>query len=64
MNKPPIGIMPKDIWEYKVKEQRLKDVMDAIDRYEKAGLEPLKEWYVEYAKLSLELLPTIKEERF
>lgn len=51
----PIGIMPKRIWDIKVKEERLKSLLSAIERYEKAN-EPIpNEWNVEYLNLTVEL---------
>jgi len=55
MSKCPIGIMPKDIWEWKVKEERLKSILSAMERFEKANVDIPKEWYKEYLDLTLEL---------
>lgn len=33
MEKPPIGIMPKEIWE----TQRIGDILDAMERYSQAN---------------------------
>lgn len=48
----PIGITPKDIWEYKVKEERLKNILSAMERFEKANIPIPNEWYNEYLELT------------
>lgn len=45
--KPPIGLMPKFIWE----EKRFQAVKEAIDRYMKAEKLVPKEWWEEYSEL-------------
>lgn len=51
----PIGITPKYIWEYKVKEERLKSILSAMERFEKVN-EPIpNEWYSEYMELTIAL---------
>lgn len=44
MEKPPIGLCPRKIWE----EKRFNDVCDAIARYYNAGLDISLEWVNEY----------------
>lgn len=45
--KPPLGIIPKDIWEM----QRLKELMEAISRYyNDIRVIPIK-WIEEYNEL-------------
>jgi hypothetical protein len=46
-NKPPIGIMPKYIWESK----RRNELGDAINRYLEAALPVPSEWIEEYNEL-------------
>jgi hypothetical protein len=46
-NKPPIGIMPKYIWESK----RQRELSDAINRYLEAALPVPSEWIEEYNEL-------------
>lgn len=46
--KPPIGIMPKWLWE----EQRLHDLHSAIQRYLDVGMTVNPEWIEEYNELS------------
>jgi uncharacterized protein (UPF0335 family) len=53
--KPPIGIMPKHIWEYKVKEERLKSILSAMERFEKENKQIPNEWFSEYLELTTEL---------
>jgi len=43
VEKPPLGLIPKHIWE----EQRIWDIAEAIERYQKAGKEIPKEWLAE-----------------
>lgn len=43
VKKPPLGLIPKHIWE----EQRIWDIAEAIERYQKAGKEIPKEWLAE-----------------
>lgn len=49
--KPPLGITPKSIWL----QQRLNDLLEAIDRYQVAGYEPKSEWIEERNQLFYEL---------
>ena len=37
--KPPLGLIPKKIWEQKVKAERMAEVRGAIQRYLDAGFE-------------------------
>jgi hypothetical protein len=47
MNKPPLGIMPRKMWD----EIRQRDIEDAIERY-KAVDKPIPvEWAREYIEL-------------
>jgi hypothetical protein len=45
--KPPLGIIPKDIWEM----QRLKELMEAISRYYNDYREIPIKWIEEYNEL-------------
>lgn len=49
--KPPIGLMPKKLHDEQVKEERLREVSDAIHRYQKAGKKFPTEWVEEYNEL-------------
>jgi hypothetical protein len=51
MNKPPLGVMPKDIWE----EKRYIDLLEAISRYIEANKQPPYEWIDELYELSIKL---------
>jgi uncharacterized protein (UPF0335 family) len=55
MKKKPIGIMPRKLWEQTVREERLKNLLSAIERYEKANEPIANEWNKEYLDLTLEL---------
>lgn len=46
-SKPPIGIMPKKIWDY----TRMENLKEAIYRYCEAGKEVPFEWIDEYNSL-------------
>lgn len=46
--KPPLGIVPKYIWEEQVNIQRFNEVCRAISDYYNAGLEINIEWIQEY----------------
>ena len=46
-NKPPIGLMPKYIWQ----EKRYKDICEAIKRYKNVNKKIPKEWIEEYIEL-------------
>lgn len=48
---PPIGLMPKSIWM----KLRLKDIKEAVKRFESAGKEIPKEWIEEAGELALKL---------
>jgi hypothetical protein len=54
--RPPIGIMPEYIW----KEARRNELQAAIERYIRAGFEPLDEWYIELGKLLEEEMSRVK----
>jgi hypothetical protein len=58
--KPPIGLMPKRIWE----TQRFEDVSAAIQRYLEAGFVVPDEWLYEYSRLKKELHLEGKDEKF
>ena len=46
--KPPIGIMPRDMWD----RERQKDLADAMERYLEAGMKIPAEWIEEYNEIS------------
>jgi len=48
MQKPPIGIMPKKMWD----EIRMEGLADAINRYSEAKTSVPYEWVLEYTGLT------------
>jgi len=48
--KPPFGLIPHYIWI----EQRIEDIIKAIDRYREVNKEIPKEWYFELTQLETE----------
>lgn len=45
--KPPLGLTPKAVWM----EDRVLDIVDAMNRYVKANMEVPIEWIKEYNEL-------------
>ena len=52
--KPPISIIPKDVWERTVKMGRLYDIIGTIHRYKEAYQSPQLEWLAELKCLVLD----------
>jgi len=52
VKKPPLGLMPKDIWEYESKQDRFTEVRGAIYRYLNDGKSLNLDWINEYNELS------------
>jgi hypothetical protein len=50
--KPPLGLVPRYIRE----KQRLQEIIEAMDRFEKAGKEISYGWLQEYHELSAKLI--------
>lgn len=48
--KPPIGLVPRDIWQ----DQRKRDIIEAIRRYNDAGIRIPNYWINELAYLVFE----------
>lgn len=48
----PIGLVPLWVRE----KERLVEIMDAMDRYEEAGVEVPTDWFKEYSTLSTKLM--------
>ena len=46
--KPPLGVMPRDIWDQKRKEE----LAEAMARYLEAGMKIPTEWIEEYNEIS------------
>jgi len=55
--KPPLGLVPRDIWL----TQRLIEVIEAIDRYQKANQKVPAAWSDEYRALHKEVIDHEKE---
>lgn len=51
LNRPPLGVMPKNIYYQKVYQERLSDLCGAISRYYNAGLPINIKWIEEYNEL-------------
>ena len=51
LSKPPLGVMPKNIYYQKVYKERLSDLCGAISRYYNSGLPIRIEWIEEYNEL-------------
>jgi hypothetical protein len=51
INRPPLGLIPKKYYYEQLKNQRLKEVCEAITRYYNAGLHINIEWVEEYNEL-------------
>ena len=60
---PPIGVMPKKLYYEQVKATRYVQLMAAIDRYIKAGLDVDQEWIKEFRELEIELTPSNQEDK-
>lgn len=48
--KPPIGLVPRNVW----KDQRKRDIIEAIRRYNDAGIRIPNHWINELASLVFE----------
>jgi hypothetical protein len=53
--KPPIGVMPREMYDRISKEQRINDLDGAIYRYKRVGMEPSSCWIIERDNLLEEL---------
>ena len=51
IKKPPLGLIPKEFHEERVKKERFNEVCSAINRYYTAGREINIEWVEEYNEL-------------
>ncbi len=52
MNKPPIGLMPKNIWTEYVQMQRRNEITAAMQRYIGAGKDIPNDWLQELIELN------------
>lgn len=55
--KPPLGIMPREVWQDKVNTQRAADLSAAMLRYADSRLEIPLAWFLELSAL---LNPEVK----
>jgi hypothetical protein len=51
VEKPPLGLIPKQFYEERIKRERFIEVCEAINRYYTAGREINIEWIEEYNEL-------------
>ncbi len=59
---PPLGVMPRNLWEERVREERIGDLKGAITRYLEANWPIKVEWVQELNKYA-ETLPWSAEQR-
>lgn len=57
IKRPPLGIIPKDIYYLNADKKRLSDLQDAIARYYNADLPINLEWIKEYNELITKIKP-------
>lgn len=48
---PPVGLMPKYLWLDQVRNQRVNDIVAALERYAFAGRAANPDWIVELQDL-------------
>ena len=48
VKRPPLGLVPRDIWFYNVLKERIKEIMEALNRYMEAKKKVPVEWIEEY----------------
>lgn len=48
MDKPPLGVMPRFLWD----ERRMVDLTEAIERFTEAGAPVPVEWYYELIEVT------------
>lgn len=48
VKRPPLGLVPRDIWFYNVLKERIKEIMEALNRYMEAEKKVPVEWIEEY----------------
>ena len=48
---PPIGVMPGWIWQDKVRNERINELLAAMLRYCAAGLPIKEDWLIELSQL-------------
>lgn len=55
VKKPPLGIMPRDIYERKMHKERADDIMEAMIRYSEAEKVVPTEWVEELVYRLMEI---------
>lgn len=50
-NKPPLGLVPMNIYHAQMRRERMSDILDAMTRYRDSGLKIPVEWAEELAGL-------------
>lgn len=51
IKRPPLGLIPRFIWEGKNYTQRIQSIKEAIERYTEENLSIPQEWVEEYNEL-------------
>lgn len=51
--KPPIGLMPSEMWEKQITQDRVTEILHAIDRYYRAGVEVPSAWIDELIRFGI-----------
>ena len=51
LERPPLGVMPKDIYYERIRIDRFNDLCGAISRYYDAGMKINVDWIIEYNEL-------------
>lgn len=52
VEKPPLGVMPRKLWEEKVGRERTAALLGAIERFTRASRTIPEEWIVELRSLT------------
>ena len=51
VEKPPSGIMPRNIWQDKVSRERIAALLDAMERFTRSSRAVPEEWIAELREL-------------
>ena len=51
IEKPPLGLRPRTVWQKQVKDDRIDEIMHALERYSEAGVAVPIEWLSELGGL-------------
>ena len=52
LQRPPLGLLPKYIYKENVRDERIKDIHQAIKRFIDAEIIIPREWLIEYLELT------------